>query len=88
MSNKNRLGSTTCGEESQNYSRRCSKIDKVKKDFGKNHKNFSILSDFEFLTFFTFKMTLKFKFDLIRNLGVREISNFTFKDLPKLFLRL
>ncbi len=45
--------------------------DKVKKDFckkktPKNVYMFTILSDFAFLTFLTFKMTMKSKFDLIR----------------------
>ncbi len=57
---KLRLSSTACGEELQKNFKDC----QSQKE--QPPKIFMILSHFEFLTFLTFKMTSKFKFDLIR----------------------
>ncbi len=59
--NKNRLSSTTCGEELQ----KISKIGKVSKDFVKKTKKITDFKRSAFLTFFDLQMTSKLKFDLI-----------------------
>ena len=72
--NKNRLSSTTCGEELQ----KISKIGKVSKDFVKKPKKSPILSDLRFWPFLTSKwhQNSNLTWSTQHSMGVPEIFNF------------